>query len=132
VTVDDLEHHDAVLEPTLDASDEPTLGASGRRRGPASLLDRGDTVGRYVVVSRLGAGGMGIVYSAFDPELDRKVALKLLHASNEYGPRKGMAPRGSCEQGRSELATIDHPDPIVLDDADAWLTKHRNSRPKTD
>ncbi len=41
-------------------------------------LPRGTLVDRYVVVDRVGQGGMGVVYSAFDPELDRKVALKLL------------------------------------------------------
>lgn len=35
-------------------------------------------VGRYVVIERVGAGGMGVVYSAYDPELDRRVAIKLL------------------------------------------------------
>ncbi len=41
-------------------------------------LARGQTIGRYVVLDRLGAGGMGVVYAAYDPELDRRIAVKLL------------------------------------------------------
>ncbi len=38
----------------------------------------GGRIGRYVVVSRLGEGAMGMVYLAYDPQLDRRVALKVL------------------------------------------------------
>src|SRR5205807_4922661 len=38
------------------------------------------TIGVYKVLARLGAGGMGEVYLAQDPRLDRKIALKLLPA----------------------------------------------------
>ena len=45
-------------------------------------LARGTAVGRYVVLDLLGAGGIGRVYTAYDPELDRRVAIKLLkHAA---------------------------------------------------
>src|SRR5689334_7966003 len=55
--------------------DDAALTATVPWGMPHPELAPGARVGRYVVVRRIGAGAMGVVYAAHDPELDRKVAL---------------------------------------------------------
>lgn len=45
----------------------------------ATHIDVGTTVGKYTLVDRVGQGGMAVVYRARDGELDREVAVKVLH-----------------------------------------------------
>ena len=44
----------------------------------ASDLDAGGMLGRYVALEKIGQGGMGRVYRAYDPKLRRELALKVL------------------------------------------------------
>ncbi|MBL4687537.1 MAG: tetratricopeptide repeat protein, partial [Nannocystaceae bacterium] len=48
-----------------------------------NLPEAGQMLGRYVVLENLGEGGMGVVVAAFDPALERRVALKLVRPSSD-------------------------------------------------
>ena len=85
---------------------------------PADVVRRGGTIGRYVVVDRLGAGGMGVVYAAYDPDLDRKVALKLLHP-HQRGPGDSGADNPAAQRLLREaqaMARLDHPNVVTVHD----------------
>ncbi len=79
----------------------------GYARLPARELARGETVGRYVILEKLGAGAMGVVHAAWDPDLDRKVALKLLH-----GERHGQRLLREAQA----MARLSHPNVITVHD----------------
>jgi Tol biopolymer transport system component len=51
-------------------------------------LAAGTRVGHYQILASLGAGGMGEVYRARDPRLDRTVAIKVLSSSRAAGPHE--------------------------------------------
>src|SRR4051812_38678026 len=63
-----------------DAATGATLASAADAAPPADELQPGATVGEYRVVGRIGNGGMGMVYSAVQPLIGKKVAIKLLHA----------------------------------------------------
>ena len=96
------------------AVDLSTIPAVDSLRSPAEQVTPGGLIGRYIVIRMLGAGGMGVVLAAYDPKLDRKVALKLLNARS-----------GNLEQARARLqreaqalARLDHPNVVGVYDVE--------------
>jgi serine/threonine protein kinase/tetratricopeptide (TPR) repeat protein len=103
---------DNELHAHLDACAECRLVFAELARDEATL-DRGAQLGRYVVIDVLGRGGMGIVYKAFDPELDRAIALKLVAVGNELEPE---AARQRLLREAKTLARLSHPNVVTVHD----------------
>jgi len=77
-------------------------------------LPAGTHVGRYAVLAPLGKGGMGVVYEAWDPQLDRMVALKVLRIAQTRDGR----PLPNLQLGEAQtLAKIAHPNIVTVYDA---------------
>src|SRR5947209_7464486 len=72
------------------------------------------TVGRYQLRAKLGGGAFGTVYRAYDPNLDRDIALKILKVNLLAAP--GVRERFQRE-ARS-AARLDHPNIVPIHDAD--------------
>ena len=79
---------------------------------PPEPLRRGDEVGRYHVLEPVGAGGIGAVYKAYDPDLDRTVALKQLHPS--LGDSE--ARRARLFREAQAMARLTHPNVVTIYD----------------
>lgn len=98
---------------------EPIAVAGARGSAPTGevvgTLPRGERVGRYVVLDLLGQGAMGGVYAAYDPELDRKVALKLLRLTDDEVDRRARMVR----EARA-LARLSHPNVVAVYDVGTW------------
>jgi predicted Ser/Thr protein kinase len=95
--------------------DHPTLAAGGQQATgelttPGAIPTR---IGRYVVIEPIGEGGMGLVFSAYDPKLDRKVAVKLVRPAlrdSESGASGDLHRRLLREA--QVLAKLSHPNVI--------------------
>ncbi|HEX6900970.1 MAG TPA: serine/threonine-protein kinase [Thermoanaerobaculia bacterium] len=94
-----------------------TVFLGGRAAPPlrAESTERGTVVGRYVILERIGTGGMGVVYAAYDPELDRKVALKLLRPDRVAGKDQ----RVRLLREAQAIARLSHPNVVTVHDTGA-------------
>jgi tetratricopeptide (TPR) repeat protein len=96
-------------------ADETLAGTSLTIRRTERALERGETLGRYVVLDRIGAGGMGVVYAAYDPELDRKIALKLVRVASRAGIGESDG-GGRLLREAQAMARLAHPNVITIHD----------------
>ncbi|MEZ4382328.1 MAG: protein kinase [Nannocystaceae bacterium] len=101
----------------------PSSGAFATTRGPLSvpLADvlkarlrhgEGARLSRYALLRVLGEGGMGVVFAAYDEELDRRVAIKLLRAPS-HGP---LIDRAWILEEAKAMAKLSHPNVVQIYD----------------
>ncbi len=103
-------------------------------------------IGRFVVIGELGRGGMGVVYSAYDPTLERKVAIKVIRT----GPGGANdRDRARFEREAQAMARLSHRNVAQVFDVgtadgrlyiamelvvgttlDTWLTEHPKASPR--
>ena len=112
-------HEEVQAAKKRDPSSETTSGFhAGPFPGESTLNNRielpaaGETIGPYTVGQEIGRGGMGVVYKAVDPRLDREVAIKMLAV--EASKRRALAERFQREA--KAVAALSHPNIVELFD----------------
>jgi len=107
-TLVSIAHGDLATRP-IDGSPPSPLPA------PRAAIASGTTLGRHVILRELGKGAMGAVFAAYDPQLDRKVALKrlLVGRPSASATENGEAVARLHREARS-LAKLSHPNVVQI------------------
>ncbi|HEX7842593.1 MAG TPA: protein kinase, partial [Kofleriaceae bacterium] len=77
------------------------------RPDPADEL--GTALGRYRLERELGTGGMGVVHAAFDPDLERRIALKVLRVATP-----GLEAKDRLLREARAMARLAHPNVVTV------------------
>ncbi|WP_170135626.1 serine/threonine-protein kinase [Nannocystis exedens] len=111
----------AAVDAHLEACTDCRVLVAGLARGQVGVRREGDrsadpmtgvVIGRYTLADLLGSGGMGLVYRAHDPVLDRDVAVKLIHALDVR-----PADRERLLREARAMARLSHPNVLTVFDA---------------
>jgi len=106
--------HESVLTAFTRSGLSPAeaVGRLGTVPGREALA-AGTAVGRYTVLGLVGRGGMGEVYAAYDPGLDRRIALKLMSAE---GTAKDDNAEERLTREAQAIAKLSHPNVVIVHD----------------
>ncbi|MET0594973.1 MAG: serine/threonine-protein kinase [Polyangiaceae bacterium] len=111
---------DSVSPPNLAAENTATLDG-GELLPSEEIVEppNGAQIHRYVVIEKIGHGGMSVVYKAYDPELNRRVAIKLLRPRGGAGFETENARMRLLREAQA-LAQLSHPNVIAVHDVGTW------------
>jgi eukaryotic-like serine/threonine-protein kinase len=107
-------------EPAPSPSPSPSPAAAPEPLTPRWVKEgrppeRGEQVGRYLILERVGQGGMGIVYAAWDPALGRRVAIKLLRTDKQHAEGRTLGQARLLREAQA-MARVSHPHVIPVFD----------------
>ena len=109
-----LDAHNAAS--TVDTIGAQTLGdGTSGGYGSSRAAEFPKSIGRHQVESVIGRGGMGIVFAAHDPELDRRIAIKLVYRMPYDGADVTQA-RSRMKREAQAMARLNHPNVITVYD----------------
>ena len=81
----------------------------------ARSLSPGRMLGRFMILGALGEGGMAVVLRAYDPELDRQLAIKVMRG-DVYGERASIG-QSRIHREAHALARLSHPNIVQVYEA---------------
>lgn len=92
---------------------ETVDGIAGDRPPERSAIElrRGAALDHFIVLDELGRGGMGVVVCAYDPDVDRRVAIKVLHEKDDDS---GEARRRRALREAQAMGKLSHPNVVTV------------------
>ena len=101
---------------TLDGDSAGDTVVRGENRAPEGSLSQGTPIGRYIVLDRLGQGGMGTLYTAHDPQLQRVVAIKVLRSRVDKDASRTTGQQRLLREAQA-MAQLSHPNVVPVYDS---------------
>jgi eukaryotic-like serine/threonine-protein kinase len=112
-------HEDGVTERSGVSASSGPEAARVPVASSTTPLGSGDAVGRYHILDHVASGGMGSVYAAYDPELDRRVALKVIRIKSSSGADRDDLPVRLLREAQA-MARLSHPNVVAVHDVGTY------------